>query len=101
MPSRLQVTFCSKVDRENPFESIIHIGGVHLGLSWQQTQPEAIKYIRNGVYSYFVRVAGNEVDVVIAKSRFGNDYIKTEADGENPNNLLTLPPCPSYPSIRL
>jgi len=27
-------------------------------------------------------------------SRFGNKYLKTVADGEQPNNLLSLPECP-------
>ena len=31
---------------------------------------------------------------VVAVSRFGNKYIKTEADGDQPNNLLSLPECP-------
>jgi hypothetical protein len=29
-----------------------------------------------------------------AFSRFGNKYLKTEADGEQENNLLSLPECP-------
>jgi hypothetical protein len=32
--------------------------------------------------------------VIIAVSPFGNRYLKTEADGEHPNNLLALPECP-------
>lgn len=37
---------------------------------------------------------GQTAIVVVAVSRFGNKYIKTEADGEQPNNLLSLPECP-------
>ena len=29
-----------------------------------------------------------------AFSRFGHKYLKTMADGEHPNNLLSLPECP-------
>ena len=29
-----------------------------------------------------------------AKSRFGNWYLKTEADGDTPDNLLFLKECP-------
>jgi hypothetical protein len=32
--------------------------------------------------------------VVVAVSRYGNKYIKTTADGEQPDNLLSLPECP-------
>ena len=36
---------------------------------------------------------GQIVDVIVAISRFGNKYLKTEADGEQPNNLLSLYEC--------
>ena len=32
-------------------------------------------------------------DVVVAVSRFGNKYLKTVADGDQPNNLLSLYEC--------
>ncbi len=32
-------------------------------------------------------------NVVVAVSRFDHKYIKTEADGEQPDNLLSLPEC--------
>lgn len=34
--------------------------------------------------------AGKEVEVIVAE-RNGNEYLKTEADREQPNNLLELP----------
>jgi len=33
------------------------------------------------------------VNVVIATSRYGNKYLKATADGDQPNNLLSLPEC--------
>lgn len=50
--------------------------------------------INNGKYEFYVMVNFREVDVIVAKSAQGNLYIKTEADGEHPNNLLSLPECP-------
>jgi len=32
--------------------------------------------------------------VIIAVSKYGNEYLKTESDGEQPDNLLSLPECP-------
>ena len=48
------------------------------------------------VESFFVveRPPGHRVNVIIAQSAYGNLYLKTEADGEHPNNLLALPECP-------
>jgi hypothetical protein len=43
---------------------------------------------------FHVRVGGRPVRVIVAVSRFGNKYLKTEADGAEPNNLLSLPECP-------
>jgi hypothetical protein len=34
------------------------------------------------------------VKVIIA-TRLGREYLKTEADGEQPDNLLALPECPN------
>ncbi|MGO7416641.1 DUF3892 domain-containing protein [Rhizobium ruizarguesonis] len=31
---------------------------------------------------------------MFAKSAAGNKYLKTTADGDQPNNLLSLPECP-------
>jgi hypothetical protein len=39
------------------------------------------------------RPAGDRVSVIVATSRFGNKYLKTTADGDQPNNLLSLPTC--------
>ncbi len=50
--------------------------------------------IENGKWTFFVRRNSQSVRVVVAVSRYGNKYLKTEADGEQPNNLLSLPECP-------
>jgi hypothetical protein len=36
----------------------------------------------------------DSVWVIVAVSRLGHKYLKTEADGEQPDNLLSLPECP-------
>jgi hypothetical protein len=39
-------------------------------------------------------VGGQTVWVIVARSAAGNKYLKTQNDGEQPNNLLSLPECP-------
>jgi len=93
--TRHQITCIRKSDRYNPHERILGVGGTNTdGSRWYLTQEQAIRDIESGKFAFFVRVNGREVDVIVADSRFGNKYLKTEADGEQPNNLLSLPECP-------
>lgn len=96
MASRHQVACINKSDRFSAHEKIKSIGGTNPdGQRWKLTQEEAIDGIEQGKWDFFVRVQGREVDVVVAESQYGNKYFKTEADGEQPNNLLSLPECPA------
>ena len=94
MGDLIQIQCIHKSDRQNPHERILSIGGFHNGQRWKLTQEQAIAGIDSGKRSFYVSVAGRTVAVVVAISRFGNRYLKTEADGEQPNNLLSLPECP-------
>jgi len=90
-----QVQCINKSDRNNAHEKIKNIGGTNPdGGRWKLTQETAIQGIETGKYSFYVSVQGKAVNVIVATSRYGNKYIKTEADGEQPNNLLSLPECP-------
>jgi hypothetical protein len=86
----------NKLDRPNPHERILSVGGINPdGGRWKRSQPQVITDIEAGTYQYYVeRPAGDRVNVVVATSPFGNKYIKTTADGDSPNNLLSLPECP-------
>ena len=85
----LQIRCINKIDRPNRFERITHVGWE----GWKMTQKEAIDAIKLFRQTFFVNVWGNRVDVIVSKSRFGNDYLKTTSDGEDPDNLLSLPEC--------
>jgi hypothetical protein len=89
-----QVLCINKSDRLNPHERITHIGGINdTGQRWRVTQQEAIQGIENGKWQFHVRVGYRDVRVVVATSQYGDKYIKTEADGYQPDNLLSLPEC--------
>lgn len=91
----IQVLCINKSDRPNPHERILGIGGLNAnGSRWWLSQIDAIAGIESGKYAFFVQRGGRTVRVIVAVSRFGNKYLKTEADGEQPDNLLSLPECP-------
>jgi hypothetical protein len=69
------------------------VGGTRAsGVKFKITQPACIQEIKRGE-QFEVRRAGRIVKVVIA-THSGHEYIKTEADGVQPDNLLALPECP-------
>jgi hypothetical protein len=90
-----QIQCINKLDRPNPHERITHVGG-HTDKRWKITQKEAIAFIENKEWKFWVKPpqATDSVWVVVGVSRYGNKYLKTENDGEDQNNLLSLPECP-------
>ena len=90
-----EIKCINKSDRSNAHERITHVGG-HTDKPWKITQEQAIAYIEDREWKFWVKPPGfkDAVWVVVRESRYGHKYLKTEADGENENNLLSLPECP-------
>jgi hypothetical protein len=94
MASRLEIKCIKKTNRSDPHDRIHAIGGQNSdGTPWQLTQQQAIEGIEGHKWAFYVQVNGHLVNVIVAVSRFGHKYIKTVADGEHPNNLLSLMEC--------
>ena len=90
----VRVDCVNKTDRTSPHERISHLGGPNAdGSRWKLAEAAAIEGIEDGRWAFYVeRPAGHKVAVVVA-TRVGKKYLKTEADGEQPDNLLALPEC--------
>ncbi len=88
---RYQVTCITKRgDHYNPHERISHIGNQAGG--WRVTENSAILRIESRQDSFFTLVNSRVAEVVVAVHA-GRKYLKTDADGYAPNNLLALPEC--------
>lgn len=90
MAKQAQIKCINKDDRYNPYERILYVGGD----DWKISLSAAIQHIEAGRWEFFVeRPTGDKVRVIVAQSPYGNKYLKTESDGDEPNNLLSLPEC--------
>lgn len=88
-----QIMCINKRQHFSPHERIINVGGFSNNSSWKITEADAIRHIKSGHWNFYVSVGGHPVSVVIATHN-GREYLKTIADGYEPNNLLSLPECP-------
>lgn len=79
---------CIKKDDKN-HERISEIGG----RNWSMSEDDAIKAIEAKTESFYVNVKGHRADIVVAKNE-SRKYLKTTADDDKTNNLLSLTECP-------
>ena len=95
MAQYLHIRCVVKTDRTSAHERIQSVGGVKPdGSRWILSQDKAISYIQDGTHVFYIeRTGGLRLDVIVATSAHGN-YLKTVADREQPDNLLSLPSCP-------
>lgn len=91
-----RVRWVDKPFRSDPRRRILAVGGVEAdGGHWRLTQEQAIAAIGTGDLALYVEdPVGDAVPVVVARRGTGK-YLKTEADGDLPNNLLSLPEFPA------
>ncbi|MHB1957873.1 MAG: DUF3892 domain-containing protein [Acidobacteriaceae bacterium] len=88
-------------EKHSLYERIISIGCAEVGTGATQrfTEDEAINRIEKRIDNFYVeRPEGHRVKVIVAVHE-GRKYIKTEADGEKPDNLLSLPHCAEKPKV--
>ncbi|WP_245454696.1 DUF3892 domain-containing protein [Bradyrhizobium sp. RP6] len=63
------------------------------GSHWKQSVVQTIRDIESGAWEFYVQEDGLTAGLIVAKHE-GHKYIKTTADGIQPDNLLSLAECP-------
>ena len=80
----------------NPHERIQELGGMHNGNAWRMAEDKIIAELEKPnatrPWNFYTSVNGRTAWVVVATHN-GRKYLKTEADGYSPDNLLALPDC--------
>jgi hypothetical protein len=94
MSQSIQIMCINKTPRNDPHDRIENVGGVANGKPWKISQPVAIAHIESGEWQFYVSAGGKSVWVIVAVSAYGHKYLKTQNDGAQPDNLLSLPECP-------
>lgn len=90
----VQIRCINKEPRYDPHLRIRFIGGFNDdGNRWKISVGEAIRGIEEGKWRFYVHSGGRSVWVMLAEHE-GRKYLKTQADGYSPDNLLSLPECP-------
>jgi antitoxin (DNA-binding transcriptional repressor) of toxin-antitoxin stability system len=83
--------------KHSTYERITHVGCVSdTGLYHRFTEEEVLQRIANGDEFHVTRPEGHTVKIIPAE-RHNHPYVKTEPDGERPDNLLSLPHCVEKP----
>jgi hypothetical protein len=83
---------CIKPDGADDDRRIDRLGGP----DWNDSIDNVIRFIKSGAHRFWVSVGGKSVWVIVkTHPTSGRDYLTTEGDDFPPNNLLSLPRCPS------
>lgn len=93
MTQTAEISCIKKNPREDRYNAITHVGG--RGASpWKLTLDDAIGKIERREWDFFTIANGHRADVIVAV-RNGRKHLKTTADYDTPDNLLSLPECPA------
>ncbi len=89
-----RVTCITKPNPQSPHEHITHLGNPEAG--WKWTREQVIESIENKTNTFYVTdpTNGKRSEVGVVKPESGKPYLRTYADGQWNNNLLSLKQCP-------
>jgi hypothetical protein len=90
----VQVTCITKPNPQSPHEHITHLGNPAAGWRWTREQVIASIEARSNTFYVIDPKIGKRSEVGIVRPAGKAPYLRTYADGEWNNNLLSLNQCP-------
>ena len=94
MTDTAYISCINKQPRNDIHHRIVNVGGVHGSERWKIGIDAAIEHIESKRWRFITKPpVGHGQDVVVA-IHLGRKYLKTVADYDTPDNLLSLPECP-------
>jgi hypothetical protein len=94
MAQNVEISCINKQPRLDPHNRISFVGGLNAdGTQWKLSLDNAIAGVESGKWQFWTAGGGKSVWVIVA-SHNGHKYLKTVADGVQPDNLLALRECP-------
>jgi len=90
----VKVTCVTKPHPQSPHEHITHLGNPQAG--WKLTREEVIRSIDARTNTFYVvdPYTGRRSDIEVVRIPGHVPYVKTRADGDLNDNLLSLNQCP-------
>lgn len=91
-----QVTCIKKPHPQSPHEHITHLGNP--GGKWMWPREDVIKSIDEGTNTFYVLdpMNGKRANIGVVRESGKAPYLRTYADGDWNNNLLSLNQCPLF-----
>jgi len=91
MPVTLKVEQISLAGPAGPHRRVSAIHGCVRQIDWHHTHAQAIEYLENRLFTYYLLHHARAVRLVVDRTVAGEKFLKTELDGEVPVLLLQLP----------
>jgi hypothetical protein len=90
-----EIKCITKPDRFSTHEHITHVGNPYANPPWKWPREDVIVSIETGTNTFYVvdPLTGKRSIVGVVRSVEHAPYLRTYADGDWNNNLLSLPQC--------
>jgi hypothetical protein len=89
-----RVTCITKPHPQSPHEHITHLGNPAAGWKWTSEQVIASIDAKTNTFYVIDPYSGKRSEVGVVRPASGRPYLRTYADGDWNNNLLSLNQCP-------